>query len=66
MTPENIEKRVAEIAELIGDPERAHTEEDSLHQAVLLVIASGTCDDPVECARAAVKTLDLDFPRWCA
>lgn len=66
MTPEAVEKRVGEIAELLGDPEGAHTEEDRLHQAVLLMIASGACDDPVECARAAVKTLELDFPRGCA
>lgn len=66
MTPDEIGKRVIEIAQMIGDPESAHTEEDRLHQAVLRAIASGDCDDPAACATMALRTLELDFPRWCA
>lgn len=48
------------------DDENAHGEEDRLHQHVLLDIAQGTCEDPAGCAAEALKTLEIDFARWCA
>jgi hypothetical protein len=57
---------VAHIEEISGDDECAHGYEDSLHQAVLRSIALGECENPQEYAKEALKTLDLDFARWCA
>lgn len=66
MTVEFVRAAVAEIEHIGGDDERAHSHEDTLHQAVLLAIAERTCDDPQACAKEALRTLDLDFSRWCA
>ena len=66
MTINEVKARVAEIAGMIRDDEMAHSNEDDLHQAVLHAISVGECDDPAACAREALKTLDLDFERWCA
>ncbi len=59
-------RRVGEIANYVGDDERAHSMEDELHQDVLTAIAEDRCDYPSGCARAALMTLELDFARWCA
>lgn len=60
-----------QVAHLSGewaqkDPEAAHSQEDDLHQEVLSAIADERCLDPVSCAREALKTKELGFPRWCA
>jgi hypothetical protein len=54
------------IRTISGDNEAAHTREDDLHKAVLKAIAEGNCDDAAGCAAAVLKTLDIDFARWCA
>ncbi len=66
LTKEHVIQRVADIAASAGDDEGAHGMEDKLHQDVLQAIAMGTCDDPVGCATEALKTLSIDFARWCA
>lgn len=66
MTVDEIEMRVGEIRAMDGDPERAHSNEDDLHQQVLAAIANGECADPAECAKAALETLEIKFARWCA
>lgn len=48
------------------DPEGAHINEDRLYELVLSAIGAGTADDPAACAAAALKTADLEFPRWYA
>ncbi len=48
------------------DDESAHAAEDDIHQAVLAAIAAGICEDPAGCAKAALKTLEQEFHRWCA
>lgn len=65
MTTEEIQKRVAEIAAMSGDPESAHSAEDTLHQDVLQAIADGAAA-PATLALEALKTWEIGFPRWCA
>ena len=66
MTPESVARAVEYVRSLAGDPELAHGAEDSVHMAVLLAIVDGEIEDPQECARIALTTRDLDFPRWMA
>ena len=40
--------------------------EDRLYVHVLLSIANGKCKNPAKLASAALKSSELDFPRWCA
>lgn len=61
-----VQAAVALISTVAGDDERAHGAEDELHQALLRSIADGTCENPKACAAEALKTLDIDFARWCA
>lgn len=61
-----VDKCLNEIKKLAkADPESAHSHEDSLHQDVLQAIADG-CPEPERLARAALRTLKMKFPRWCA
>jgi hypothetical protein len=64
MTPETIQQAVDGIGEIQGDPESSHFYENQLHQAVLAAIAGGLVDDPAECARVALTTAEMTFPRW--
>jgi hypothetical protein len=52
-----------------GDPEVAHSREDSLREDVLKMIADPGFDN-IEHARTicqiALETNKVDFPRWCA
>lgn len=66
MTPDWIEGRVRDIEAMAGDDEAAHSEEDRLWESVLMAIANGETADPAACARAALKTKNIDFQRWCA
>ena len=63
MTPEEIANRV-NLIKALGDPESKHIEEDQLYETVLKAIAAGNVKDPAECAKAALKTKELNFPRW--
>jgi len=66
MTVEFVKAAVAAVERVGGDDEQAHSQEDDLHLAVLTAIAEGTCEDPQACAKEAIKTVALDFARWCA
>lgn len=57
---------VSRIRDQAGDDEVAHSNEDALHVRVLQAIALGECSDPVACAREALKSIDIEFARWCA
>jgi len=48
------------------DDESAHSEEDTIHRDVLRAIAEGSAADPRACASEALKSLAIDFHRWCA
>lgn len=65
MTPADVRLRVEAIAAAHGDYEMAHGDEDRLHQDVLRAIAAGA-PDAAELAAEALRTLELDFPRYCA
>lgn len=65
-TVELIRDVVSEIRHMAYDAELAHSAEDDLHKAVLKAIAAGRCADPAACAHEALKTDEIEFPRWCA
>ena len=65
MTVQDVEDQVANIRAVAGDDEAAHSWEDQLRQSVLEAIANGA-DNPADLARAALKTSDIEFARWCA
>ncbi|WHO86452.1 hypothetical protein [Limosilactobacillus oris] len=48
-----------------ADPELAHENEDELYQKVLEEVVKGNTLAP-KMAELALKTKQLDFPRWCA
>ncbi len=64
ITPAEIECRVAALRDM--DDESAHSEEDTIHRDVLRAIAEGSAADPRACASEALKSLAIDFHRWCA
>ena len=66
MTVAEVKERLREIAAKRGDDENAHGMEDELHQDVLRAVAEGRCSDAAGCAAEALKSLDIDFARWCA
>lgn len=66
MNVTDVERVVAAIRTERRDPEAAHGGEDALYEAVLRAIASGETDDPAAIAAAALKSLTVEFPRWCA
>ena len=66
MNVADIEKKVAYIESIKDDDEAAHGTEDGLRQEVLEAIATGTAENPAECAAAALRTSEIDFYRWCA
>lgn len=70
MTPDEIRERIDKIRRMADDDadERAHSDEDVLHQDVLSAIADGTlCGDGArEAAALALTTRDVTFSRWCA
>ncbi len=48
-----------------SDPELAHSNEDSLYWSVLDAVANGN-PNAIDMAKEALKTKEIDFPRWCA
>ena len=64
MTVLEVRARVEEIRALANDGERAHSLEDQLHRDVLRAIASGIGGDML--AAEALKTLEIEFSRWCS
>lgn len=65
MRLEQVNDAVAEIKSTAGDDERAHSLEDDLHRAVLQAIAEGA-PNAVQLAKAALKSTEISFARWCA
>lgn len=67
-TLEDVKKRVQDVYDMRGDDESAHSAEDGLHSDVLAWIANGSVsgDDAPMFANEALKTLAMDFARWCA
>lgn len=62
LTVEDVRNRVEAIRAKAYDDEVAHGMEDQLHQDVLRFLSvRGN-----ELAREALRTLDIDFSRWCA
>ncbi len=66
MNVREVLERVAMIADMAGDDEEAHSEEDALHREVLRAVAEGQAEDPAACARHALTTQEIKFARWCA
>jgi hypothetical protein len=66
MTVDDVNASIEKIRQKADDYEAQHSMEDTLHQDVLKAIATGECDDPKALAEAALKTLEMDFMRYCA
>jgi hypothetical protein len=70
MTLNDVDEGVAEVRRLVGrgDREAAHSEEDKLHQKVLLTIARErlTETEMRNLADRALTTRDISYERWCA
>ena len=65
MNMEEIEKRIAEIAEEAGDAEWAHTREDDLYLDFIRFVADQ--EGPYSLmAKLLLTTQDLNFERWYA
>jgi hypothetical protein len=66
-TVEQVEARVkAVIATAETDCDAAHSMEDDLLRDVLRAIADGTTDNPAGVAKAALGSIEQDFPRHTA
>ena len=67
MTLAEIREAVDAIREETDDPETAHVMEAQLRAGVLQAIADGVygLSAPIA-AREALKTIDIQFPRWFA
>lgn len=61
-----VKKWVDSIKDSRRDFEAAHVLEDELYLKILRGIAAGTCEDPQQVAKEAIKTQDINFPRYCA
>jgi len=68
MKLEDVSQRLTRIYNKRGDDERAHIDEDDLHQDVLSFIASEctTLEEARLLANEALKTRQIDFSRWHA
>jgi hypothetical protein len=69
LTTKEVRERVKSLAKRAAareDAEELHATEDALYADVLSAIAKGKCEDPGACARAALKTRDIQFERYCA
>jgi len=66
MTVKDVLQQVENVRHLKHDPEAAHCLEDELWDNVLMAIAGDIGANPQELAKAALKTKEIDFPRWCA
>ena len=67
MKLEEVQQAVEKIRSIgSSDPEWSHGLEDDLYRDLLAAIATGKCALPMHCAREALKTKEIDFPRWCA
>jgi hypothetical protein len=66
-TTEDVRVGVSLVAALAEDKddEAAHAAEDALHQSVLKAIADGA-KAPADLAKAALKTKNIKFSRWCS
>lgn len=66
MNVQEINRVIADIASLAeDDPETAHAREDVLFANVLKAIANGA-PNAQALALAALKSQEIEFPRWCA
>lgn len=62
MTVEEVQQRLTIIRRTADDDEQAHALEDELHQDVLKYFAATGNSVAAE----ALKSLDIEFSRWCA
>ena len=61
-----VKKWIDSIKDSRRDFEAAHVLEDELYLKILRGIADGTCEDPQQVAKEAIKTQNISFPRYCA
>ena len=63
-----VRQTVTAIRDIAGDPEAAHAAEDNLWGEVLAAIAHEDLDPDYarQLAAEAIRTADINFPRWYA
>jgi len=61
---QQVAERLEAIRNMTHDPERAHSAERDLWRTVLEMAADG--HDVAGAAKEALKSEDVDFPRWFA
>lgn len=67
LTPEMVAASVNYIREIANDDfEVAHEAEDILYASIISAISQGLVVDAQECARIAILTKAIVFPRYCA
>ena len=65
ITLEEIQTQLKYLEDGKKDPEVAHSQRDYLWECVLEAIVEGA-ENPKELAEEALKSEEIDFPRWCA
>lgn len=63
---DEINIRVHDIQMVAGDPEHAHALEDDLYRDVLESFTKNPDPNVRRKAKAALKTREINFPRWAA
>ena len=66
MTVDDVQKRLAVIQTLKGDPEAAHAEEDALWLDVLKWIADNGAEPQKSVCELAITSCRIRFSRWYA
>lgn len=66
MTLNEIKTWVTAIDAVSDDAEKAHGEEDELYKELLEFFSLNAPSPFQELASEALKTKELQFPRWCA
>jgi hypothetical protein len=64
ITVDQVRERVSLIEQSKWDGEKAHSLEDALHRDVLEALAAGVRGGR-SLATAALRTREIEFPRWC-
>lgn len=66
ITPQMVDFVVLRIEGIKTDEEHSHNLEDALHFELLRAISEGRCTNSVLASKIAIKTHQIDFPRYTA
>ena len=66
MTLEEAKERVANLERIKSDDEAAHSAEDTLYIDFVYHVAEKGNDELSQIAKEILKSISIDFARWCA